>query len=133
MEDAATAEISRTQVWQWLRHPRGRLADGRHVTFPLVRKIIEEELGRIRHERGEARFNGGHFPQANRLFAQLIESETLEPFFTLKAYPLLNGVHEAPMSEPDFLPDDRSLNWHSGAPAISFPLSKPEKALSERN
>jgi malate synthase len=96
MEDAATAEISRTQVWQWLHHPRGVLADGRKVTLPLVQSLVEEELTRIRTERGEDRFSRGHFPSATRLFTQLVADDTLEDFLTLKAYPMLNGVHRAP-------------------------------------
>jgi len=83
MEDAATAEISRTQVWQWVHHPRGVLDDGRKVTLPLVRQIIQEELERIRRERGEARFNQGHFSLA---------TEKLEEFLTLKAYALLDDL-----------------------------------------
>jgi len=81
MEDAATAEISRTQVWQWAHHPRGVLDDGRKITVALVREFIQEEM---------KRFEGGHFPQATKLFDQLIASDTLEEFLTLKAYELLN-------------------------------------------
>src|SRR5207244_7611113 len=51
MEDAATAEISRTQVWQWVHNPRGILEDGRKITLDLVRQLIQEELERIRSER----------------------------------------------------------------------------------
>ena len=47
MEDAATAEISRTQVWQWLHHPRGILKDGRNVDEALLRRLIDEEMERI--------------------------------------------------------------------------------------
>jgi malate synthase len=86
MEDAATAEISRTQVWQWVHNPRGILADGRKVTLPLVRQFIEQELDRIRRERGQERFERGHFPEATRLFDELVASETLAEFLTLKAY-----------------------------------------------
>jgi malate synthase len=90
MEDAATAEISRTQVWQWVHNPKGVLDDGRKVTVPLVRQFIQEELGRIQTERGEARFKNGHFPAATKLFDDLIANETLEEFLTLKAYEQLN-------------------------------------------
>ena len=86
MEDAATAEISRSQVWQWVHHPRGMLEDGRKVDLPLVRQFVQEELKRIRQERGEARFDGGHFEEATRLFDELVGSESLEEFLTLKAY-----------------------------------------------
>jgi malate synthase len=90
MEDAATAEISRTQVWQWAHHPRGILDDGRKVTLPLVRQLIKEEMERIKTERGEARFNNGHFPAAAKLFEDFVANETLEDFLTLKAYELLD-------------------------------------------
>ena len=90
MEDAATAEISRSQVWQWVHQARGILADGRKVTLPLVRQFIGEELERIRTERGNNRFDGGHFQEATRLFDQLVASESLEEFLTLKAYELLD-------------------------------------------
>jgi malate synthase len=91
MEDAATAEISRTQVWQWVHNPRGRLVDGRKVTLALVQQFQAEELDRIRAERGEARFQGGHFAQAAKLFDELTASEGLDEFLTLKAYDLLES------------------------------------------
>ena len=110
MEDAATAEISRTQVWQWLHHPRAVLSDGRKITSPFVRGLVREELARIRSERGEARFETGHFPRATELFTQLVENETLEEFLTVKAYPLLNGVHH-PAGPPSQTPTlDRELS-----------------------
>src|SRR5439155_8004104 len=90
MEDAATAEISRTQVWQWLHNPRGVLTDGRKVTLSLVREFIQEELERIRGERGNERFSKGHFPEATRIFDELVASQTLEEFLTLKAYEFLD-------------------------------------------
>lgn len=91
MEDAATAEISRTQVWQWVHHPAGRLADGRRITLAMVRQFLEEELERIRRERGDRRFHQGHFPTAAKLFDELTASDTLEEFLTLKAYELLES------------------------------------------
>jgi malate synthase len=91
MEDAATAEISRTQVWQWIHNPRGVLSDGRKVTLSLVRQIIQQELLRIRWERGDQRFEQGHFDQATKIFDDLVASEKLEEFLTLKAYGLLEG------------------------------------------
>ncbi len=89
MEDAATAEISRAQVWQWVHNPRGILSDGRKVTLRLVRQLVQEELARIRTERGAESFERGHFPRAARLFDELVASESLEEFLTLKAYELL--------------------------------------------
>src|SRR5438876_3768580 len=72
MEDAATAEISRTQVWQWLHNPRGILEDGRKVTVALVRQMTNQELERIRRDRGEERFHHGHFAEATRLCDELV-------------------------------------------------------------
>ena len=90
MEDAATAEISRVQVWQWVHNPRGVLDDGRKVTLPLVEQLTGEEMQRIRSERGDQRFNNGHFPQAAQLFEELVADKTLQEFLTLKAYELLD-------------------------------------------
>jgi malate synthase len=101
MEDAATAEISRTQVWQWIHHPRGILEDGRKVALPLVRQFIQEELQRIRSERGPERFAKGHFAAATRLFDELAASENLAEFLTLKAYELLDGQPAAEQLAPD--------------------------------
>jgi malate synthase len=89
MEDAATAEISRTQVWQWVHHPRGVLEDGRKINLALVRQFTLEELQRIEKERGQERFKNGRFPEAIQLFDELIASETLGEFLTLKAYECL--------------------------------------------
>jgi malate synthase len=86
MEDAATSEISRTQVWQWIRHPGGVLDDGRKVTAELVRTLIGEELTRIRSLIGGARYDGGRFDLARRLFERLATSSELEEFLTLVAY-----------------------------------------------
>ena len=90
MEDAATAEISRTQVWQWVHNPRGILEDDRKVTLQLVREITKDELERIRQERGDQRFQQSHFPAATRLFDELVANTELEEFLTLKAYDLLD-------------------------------------------
>jgi malate synthase len=100
MEDAATAEISRTQVWQWVHNPQGRLTDGRKVTSGLVRQLTHEELGRIRRERGDDRFEQGHFSEATRLFDDLVTSEKLEDFLTLKAYETLDRETEENVSLP---------------------------------
>jgi malate synthase len=104
MEDAATAEISRTQVWQWVHNPRGVLADGRKVTLELFRQLMREELARIRSERGEARFAGGYFSEATRLFDELVANERLEEFLTLKAYELLDGELESEETNPGIIP-----------------------------
>ncbi|HXQ30854.1 MAG TPA: malate synthase A [Steroidobacteraceae bacterium] len=85
MEDAATAEISRAQVWQWLHHRRA-LADGRPVTLPLVAAIVREELGKLRAEVGDSAYAAGHFERAAELFSGLTASERFASFLTLTAY-----------------------------------------------
>ena len=86
MEDAATAEISRTQIWQWIRNPKGVLEDGRKVTLEMFREILEEEMVKIREEVGEERFTAGRFDLAKKLFDDIIAGDTLEEFLTLSAY-----------------------------------------------
>jgi malate synthase len=86
MEDAATAEISRSQVWQWVNTPGTRLADGREVTLPLVRALVAEELQKVRAQLGDARYDGGRFDVATRLFDELVSSAEFTDFLTLKAY-----------------------------------------------
>jgi malate synthase len=86
MEDAATAEISRTQVWQWVHHPGGILFDGRKVTLTLIREIMQEELQKIREKVGEKRYASGNYEKAARLFDEIISNEELEEFLTLRAY-----------------------------------------------
>jgi malate synthase len=88
MEDAATAEISRTQIWQWLKHCAA-LDDGRTVTRSLVDQLIGEEFGRVRDEVGAARFEAGRFDEARALFAQVATSDELQDFLTLPAYDIL--------------------------------------------
>jgi len=85
MEDAATAEISRAQLWQWVHH-RSVLADGRPVTLALVREITREELGKIRDEVGAEAFAAGHFEHAARLVDELTAKDRFETFLTLTAY-----------------------------------------------
>ena len=89
MEDAATAEISRTQVWQWIHHPDGVLSDGRKVTLELFRQVMEEELQKIKKAIGEERFASGNYELAARLFGDIIANEELEEFLTLRAYEYL--------------------------------------------
>ena len=90
MEDAATAEISRAQVWQWLHHG-ATLSDGSAVTPARFRRILDEEMERIHHEVGAARFAGGQFPAARNLFERLSTSADFEEFLTLPAYDMLVG------------------------------------------
>ena len=86
MEDAATAEISRTQVWQWIHNPNGVLKEGRKVTLALVRELIQEELEKVKGEIGDDRFTGGKFAEASKMFDDLVANDALEEFLTLPAY-----------------------------------------------
>jgi malate synthase len=90
MEDAATAEISRAQIWQWIRHPKGILDDGRKVTIGLVREFQDEELKKIKGTVGAERFNQGKFALASKLFEQLILDDEFQEFLTLRGYELLH-------------------------------------------
>jgi malate synthase len=87
MEDAATAEISRSQVWQWVRHG-ARLDDGRTVTAEMVRALVGEELGRIREELGPA-FSSTRFAEAAEVIEDLSTRREFAEFLTLAAYPRL--------------------------------------------
>jgi malate synthase len=86
MEDAATAEIARAQVWQWIRHPKGVLDDGRKVTVELFREITREELARLRSQLGEAAFAAGNFERAAGIIDAITTAESFETFLTLPAY-----------------------------------------------
>ncbi len=88
MEDAATAEISRSQVWQWLHH-RATLRDGRTVDEKLFGRLFEEEMDAIRAEVGAKRFDGGHYTLAGRLFDEMIRKDEFTEFLTLPAYEYL--------------------------------------------
>jgi malate synthase len=88
MEDAATAEISRAQLWQWLRHG-ATLEDARKVTPELFKKIEEEEIAKIRKLLGPERFDAGKFPEARRIFERLCFAPTFEEFLTIPAYEAL--------------------------------------------
>jgi malate synthase len=88
MEDAATAEISRSQIWQQL-HFQAKLADGTVVTKDLFEKCLGQEMERVKGEVGEKAFTGGRFPEAIDLFRKLSTAETLSPFLTLPAYRLI--------------------------------------------
>jgi len=84
MEDAATAEISRSQVWQWVHHGV-RLQEGPAVTPELVRRVAREELGKLRHALGDAAFTRGHFTAAAELFDAVALGEPFVEFLTLPA------------------------------------------------
>jgi len=88
MEDLATSEISRSQLWQWLRYG-AKLDDGRKVTAELYDQLLAEELKAIRAEYGDARYDGGHFQDPVDLFMRMSKSPTFDEFLSLPAYELL--------------------------------------------
>jgi malate synthase len=90
MEDAATAEISRAQVWQWIRHPDGKLSDGRKVTKKLFREVLKEELTKIKEAIGVDRFTKGKFEMAAKLFDKMTTSDEFPEFLTLSGYEKLD-------------------------------------------
>jgi malate synthase A len=91
MEDAATAEISRVQVWQWIHHGVALDDTSQQVSVPYVQRLVAEEMERIRGEQGDARFQAGKFAAARALFERLATSQELAEFLTLPAYDLLVG------------------------------------------
>ncbi len=89
MEDAATAEISRSQIWQWV-HNGAQLDGGTTVTADYVRKIVDDEMAAIRGAVGEERFSSGRFDDARRVFEQVALDEDFVDFLTLPAYDLID-------------------------------------------
>jgi malate synthase len=89
MEDAATAEISRSQIWQWIRNPRGELDDGRKVTLDMFRRLLGEEHRKVNALRGavEARYD-----EAAWLLDRLVSSDDFVDFLTDPAYDLVSSV-----------------------------------------
>ena len=98
MEDAATAEISRTQVWQWLRYG-AELDDGRKITRELFDTILEEELATIRESLGDEVFEASRFGTARELFVELATAETCGDFLTLPAYQLIKEVDSSNLGD----------------------------------
>lgn len=86
MEDAATAEISRSQIWQWVRYPAGKLDDGRNIDMALFKQCLGEEVEAIRRDVGEETFAHGPYQQAADIFAELVESDEFIEFLTLPCY-----------------------------------------------
>ncbi|WP_322493798.1 malate synthase A [Chloroflexus sp.] len=85
MEDAATAEISRAQIWQWIRSPKGVLNDGRKVTVELFRQMLPEELAKVREILGPA-YDDGRYEEAAELFDEITTDPNFVEFLTLPAY-----------------------------------------------
>ena len=95
MEDAATAEISRSQIWQWVRSPKGWLDDGRKVTLELFREVLGEELRRVQGEPGASQFR---YDDAAWLLDRLVSEDAFIDFLTEPAYELVAALH-APREE----------------------------------
>jgi malate synthase len=85
MEDAATAEISRSQIWQWLKFG-ATLDTGKKVTVKFFSTCLAEEMKRVKQEIGVAAFAQGRFREAISIFKALSTSKDFEPFLTLPAY-----------------------------------------------
>ncbi|WP_417762163.1 malate synthase A [Shewanella sp.] len=88
MEDAATAEISRTSIWQWIRHQQ-HLSNGKLVTKALFREMLTEELSKVKQEVGATRFSQGQFIRAASLLEEITTADELVDFLTLPGYRLL--------------------------------------------
>jgi malate synthase len=94
MEDAATAEISRAQLWQWIHH-HAKLNDGREITLDLCLKTIDEELAKMKQLAGDAQFNAGRYQEAATILRELIRSQKFIEFLTLPAYEKLDESKQA--------------------------------------
>lgn len=90
MEDAATAEISRSQIWQWLHNPHAKLDDGRAIKVGLFRKMTADVLSELKSQVGEAEFAAGNYELAAKLFDEISVADEFTDFLTLKAYEYLN-------------------------------------------
>ncbi|OGA54960.1 MAG: malate synthase A [Betaproteobacteria bacterium RIFCSPLOWO2_12_FULL_62_58] len=98
MEDAATAEISRSQIWQWMRSPKGVLEDGRKVTRELFGMLLPEELAKIRTLLGEEGWKAGKYEEAAQLFAEITTSDDYVEFLTLPGYEWLTRDLKVPVA-----------------------------------
>jgi malate synthase len=90
MEDAATVEIARAQVWQWIHHPKGRLDDGRKVTVQLFRELAREEQEKVTSTLSAEQLAGRKFREAAQILDEIITSEEFVEFLTLPAYRYLD-------------------------------------------
>ncbi len=86
MEDAATAEISRAQLWQWIRHATGILDEGTNITYEMFRRFMREEMEAIRKTVGDARFDAEPFRRAAQLLDDIMQKQNFVPFLTSLAY-----------------------------------------------
>jgi malate synthase len=96
MEDAATAEISRAQIWHWIRSPLGILDDGREVTRELFSELVPQELAKVREMLGDQGYARGNYDEGARMFEQLTLADDFVEFLTLPAYAYLVSHEAAP-------------------------------------
>jgi malate synthase len=89
MEDAATAEISRTQLWQWMRHG-AKLDDSRVITPALYDELLPQVMAKIEEEIGAERFASGRYREAAELFTKMSKSQDFVEFLTLPAYEMID-------------------------------------------
>ncbi|MDW2062740.1 malate synthase A, partial [Vibrio sp. Vb1076] len=88
-EDAATAEISRASIWQWIQHGKS-LDNGQQVTKALFETYLQEEVEVVKQEVGEERYHAGRFEEAAQLMAKLTTSDELTNFLTVPGYDYLD-------------------------------------------
>lgn len=86
MEDAATAEISRAQLWQWTHQPKGVLSDRRRVTPELIRRLFQEQMDKLRQAVGPERFSRGNYSRAEELIRDIVLKDDFTEFMTLVGY-----------------------------------------------
>ena len=89
MEDAATAEISRAQIWHWIRSQHGVLDDGRKVSKELFRELVPQELAKVRAMLGDQGYAAGKYEEGAKMFEGLTLAEDFAEFLTLPAYEYL--------------------------------------------
>jgi len=90
MEDAATAEISRAQLWQWIHHSNGVLDDGRKVTAELCRPLFNQQMDKLRQMVGPERFAREHYQRARELIEGIVLRQDFTEFMTLMGYQYLD-------------------------------------------
>lgn len=93
MEDAATAEISRAQIWHWIRSPKGVLDDGRKITREMFSGLVPEELAKVKTLLGDKGWSAGRYEDGAKMFEQLTLADEFADFLTLPAYDWVIG-HE---------------------------------------
>lgn len=93
MEDVATAEIARAQIWQWIQYPKGILEDSRAINEELFRRILAHEIESIKITYGDQFFARRHYQRAAELLDRMITGQELPEFLTLEAYEQLSELH----------------------------------------